>query len=419
MAHISEPAEAKPLINPFFTREQMYALSQAPNDEAVKDVRKQGSNQDYLPGEYIRILLNRFIGPGMWEMTAELVGQHVETLNKEVWKEPEGGGRKVKVQVPQVAVTANVAVKLTIHARDGSDRTLVHSAVGSHVMYGGAEQGAGAIFGNAIKSAETSGLKRAAMNLGRAFGLDLKNKVTSDMLPPSILQYRDMLSQQDARKRQEVPVLGAANEVAPRLSAVPKPAPQSLEDHSATSPKEKVESLNAAAPVKGEGERNVQQEPMQEKAQPASTSPQIAAVKAEEATEAKSAPKASPEAPQMNPPSQTQAKANVVQPIVAATEADGDEDWELSMKPVTYGDWLKCIKTMAKRVSQMTSTRELDNFIKRYPKLIKELPVLPAEGDRTAKDFKSRWKKIASNRYQQLGGPIPAEYADIALADAA
>lgn len=419
MAHISESAEVKPLINPFFTREQMYALSQAPNDEAVKDVRKQGSNQDYLPGEYIRILLNRFIGPGMWEMTAELVGQHVETLNKEIWKEPEGGGRKVKVQVPQVAVTANVAVKLTIHARDGSDRTLVHSAVGSHVMYGGAEQGAGAIFGNAIKSAETSGLKRAAMNLGRAFGLDLKNKVTSDMLPPSILQYRDMLSQQDARKRLEAPALGAANEDAPRLVAVAKPAPQSLENHSTSAPTGGSESAKAAAPIKGEGEQRVKQEPMRDDVPAGSAAPRREDANGRDAATSSPAPKASPEAPQLDHPSQAQVKTDVIQPIVAATEAVRGGGWELSMKPVTYENWLDCIKEMALRVSQMTSTRELDNFIKRYPKLIKELPVLPAEGDRTAKDFKARWKKIASNRYQQLGGPIPPDYADIALADAA
>ena len=435
MQHTSEAQDLKS----FFTREQLYAFSQPPSQAAISQVKKQGSDQDYLSGEYIRLVLNRYIGPGMYDLEVSLVGEPMkEIVKKDKWENRQKVGT-----IDNVAVTANVSVVIVIYAPDGSGRTRRYSAVGSHTMYGAAEAGAGAIIGNAIKSAETSGLKRAVQPLGRAFGLDLKNKVSDRALPPGIGHFRRLLEEREAAQRDAAsgqPALTHSEQPAIEM----KPAQNGREQTERT---ERTERVDAPAP-----DTTREQEPRNRAAadQDAPRAENRAERARQEQAPAAQTRDAEPqarqqrqEAPAHEPEvsggrSQNRAENAAAQPerrqerrqpageegqpqsTHAPTESAGaaqaeeprrEVEWELSMTPGNYADWVTCIKTLTKRVNAMTSEKELENFAKRNSKLISALPSYPAEGDQQAKDFGQRWKTVMARRYRELGLEVPEKYA--------
>lgn len=434
MQHTSEPQDLKS----FFTREQLYAFSQPPSDLAVNQVKKQGSDQDYLSGEYIRLVLNRYIGPGMYDLKVALVGEPMrEIIKKDKWENRQKVGT-----IDNVAVTANVSVEIVIYAPDGSGRTRHYSAVGSHTMYGAAESGAGAIVGNAIKSAETSGLKRAVQPLGRAFGLDLKNKVKDNALPPGIGHFRRLLEERDEKQRlasEGQPAIGHSEQIAIEM----KPAQSGRERTEQVERTERTE-----APASQSQDRTEQVEQPRERAQEARVAPQAekrdeqpheggrrdeAAQSQPQRQQRQDAPAHEPEvsgnraqnraeqpakreqAADAQPKSEGQAQG--AGPVdggadkVAAEEPRKEVDWELSITPSNYADWVSCMKTMTRRLNAMTNERELLNFAKRNSKIIDALPSYPAEGDQNAKDFGLRWKVVMARRFEGLGLPVPEKYA--------
>src|SRR3546814_12182946 len=86
----------------------------------------------------------------------------------------------------------------------------------------------------AVKSAETDTLKRCSQNLGRVFGLDLKNKVTKNMLPLTVKHFEERLAARNAAI--------AANDHGVRTI---EHAPAAIEDHSKAESENTVE--NAAS----------------------------------------------------------------------------------------------------------------------------------------------------------------------------
>jgi hypothetical protein len=383
MQHTSDAQD----LRSFFTREQLYAFSQPPSDAAINQVKKQGSDQDYLSGEYIRLVLNRYIGPGMYDLKVALVGEPMrEIIKKDKWENRQKVGT-----IDNVAVTANVSVEIVIYAPDGSGRTRHYSAVGSHTMYGAAESGAGAIVGNAIKSAETSGLKRAVQPLGRAFGLDLKNKVKDSALPPGIAHFRRLLDEREAARNGQQ-VLAAPEQPAIEM----KPSQIREERTEQTERTERTERSDAAASA-GRQQQDAREPAQDQRPQNrAEAGSRQADARQDRQPQRDDAPRA--DAPKAEAPK-------------AEEQPRREPDWELSMTPSNYGDWVSCIKTMTRRVNAMTSEKELENFVKRNSKLISALPSYPAEGDQQAKDFGLRWKTVMGRRYGDLGLAVPEKYA--------
>jgi hypothetical protein len=435
MQHTSDTQDLKS----FFTREQLYAFSQPPSELAVSQVKKQGSDQDYLSGEYIRLVLNRYIGPGMYDLKVALVGEPMrEIIKKDKWENRQKVGT-----IDNVAVTANVSVEIVIYAPDGSGRTRHYSAVGSHTMYGAAESGAGAIVGNAIKSAETSGLKRAVQPLGRAFGLDLKNKVKDNALPPGIGHFRRLLEERDEKNRQAAEMQPAIAHETPAIEM--RPSQSGREQSERTETTERSE----AQPVKTQGQNRAEAQPQpqaEEPREPAQTQGGPARTRSDEGRDVR--PQAEPQTRQRQespahepevsggraqnraeqapaarertaePRSKSDDGAQDAGPVGGAGAADKaaeeprkEQDWELSITPSNYNDWVSCMKTMTRRVNAMTNEKELLNFAKRNSKIIDALPSYPAEGDQNAKDFGLRWKIVMARRFEGLGLPVPEKYA--------
>src|SRR3546814_7130077 len=108
----------------------------------------------------------------------------------------------------------------------------------------------------AVKSAETDTLKRCSQNLGRVFGLDLKNKVTKNMLPLTVKHFEERLAARNAAI--------AANDHGVRTI---EHAPAAIEDHST------AESENTVENAASEPEARQQAADKAESAQPAATSP--------------------------------------------------------------------------------------------------------------------------------------------------
>lgn len=374
MAAISESqAFAKEQVTPFFSRAQLVAFAQPPAPAALKTVNRGGSH-DYLPHEYIRELLNRLIGSGLWEVKAV-----VHSTDKEIIKK---GGKD------QIAATAIVNVELSIFCRHDPSLRITYSAIGSHTMYAGVEQGFGSVIGNAIDSAESDGIKAAAKNLGRAFGFDLKNKLDRNALPPTLADYERMVAGKHAERQL---ALAAPSDAAPAVD----------QDENSTAQHEmRVEPVVTEEPAKPADKvaptTKAQSEPVAE------ASPSRAA-------EAKAGPAKKQAAA---PAEQLAEPAAAAEPAPQA-EAPAVRQWELSMDPgLDFNDWVSCITTMKDRVEAMTSAREIESFVKRYAKRIKDLPIL--EG----RDFKDRWRKIVARKYYNLGLEIPAIYAPPAEASA-
>lgn len=432
MASTSEtPKQYDPFeqVTPFFNRAQIYAFQQAPSPEAMRKVNRGGSH-DYIPHEYIRALLDRFIGPGRWEMKAV-----VHSVDKEIVKK---GGKD------QVAATAIVNVELAILAKDDPETRLTYAGVGSHTMYAAVEQGFGSVIGNAIDSAESDGVKAAAKNLGKAFGFDLKGKLNRDALPPSIAAYGQMLTERFGR-------------AAPQ-AALPAPdgEQQDETDHADDAP-------NAAPAIQEErrearepqGRRQEDEPRRQQRAEraedergtDASVPRHDATPRREEAPRERGDRQRSESAPvdrsrEDNRQDREQrerqqdreaSREQQRQDAPAAEQQQGAQDggqgdqkaaprvWELSMDPGTnYDDWIACLQTMASRIAAMTSTREIESFVKRYAKRIKDLPQIPADEKegRPAKDFKARFRRIVAKKYQDLGADVPEQFAEKAAVNA-
>lgn len=394
MASTSEqtkPFDAMEQMNPYFNRAQIHAFKQPPSAEALGRVNRGGSH-DYLPQEYVRALLDRFIGQGWWAIRATLVKTYEEKIQK---------GNK-----ENLAVTAIVNVELDILSRVDPSQRLTYAGIGTHTMEAGADKGIAAAVGNAITSAESKGLKAAAKNLGRAFGSDLKNKLDYSTLPPTIQQYAAELNKRFGGAQAALP--------APTLHVV-ESAPQ---EEVREEPRESEPVREAAStPRHDETPRQQRREEPQE--QPRQEERRSAA-------RAEPDQRGEPEVRKAPEPDQAAAPAPAAEP--AAQQADGGKqasdapapkDWELSMDPGTnFDDWIACLQTMARRINAMNSAKEIENFLKRYKNRVRDLPEIPAEGDRPAKNFKARFRRIVAKRYHDLGLEIPAEFADAAPAPA-
>lgn len=98
-----------------------------------------------------------------------------------------------------------------------------------------------------------------------------------------------------------------------------------------------------------------------------------------------------------------------ITPPVPTVQVKKLPDWELSMLPKTYDEWLQCIQTIANRINNMIDDRELRNFARRYRHIIQKLPVLPATEHQKERNFKLRWNTIVSKRYNEFQLPVPQE----------
>lgn len=429
MASTSEtPKQYDPLeqVTPYFNRAQIYAFQQPPSPEAMRKVNRGGSH-DYIPHEYIRALLDRFIGPGRWELKAV-----VHSVDKEIVKK---GGKE------QVAATAIVNVELSILAKENPEMRLTYAGVGSHTMYANIDQGFGSVIGNAIDSAESDGVKAAAKNLGKAFGFDLKGKLNRDALPPSIQAYAKILADKN-RSAEATAVPPEAAEPAPVQAAQPmrqtsdkgaEPAArQERSNETRSAPRQEAEQERHDAPRSNDRRHaDAEQAPRREKAE-------------ERREEVREEPRASrrdepreerqqtrerrpePAEQAARAPANDAAREGDARERGAPEGRSSDDDqnrqadekpvarvWELSMDPGNnYDDWIACIQTMASRINAMTSSREIESFVKRYNKRIKDLPQIPADGENKAKDFKRHFRRIVAKKYQTLGLEVPEQYAE-------
>lgn len=407
MAHTSNNRfqPSIPAQNVFFTPYQLIAFAKAPDESVVAEVAIGGGGKaDYLPGEYIRLLLNHYIGPGLWELSF----QHLETRVENTFK---GSGTAKK---PWLGISATVKTTLVIFARDGSDRRLRYEAITAGKDMSDPERGSADGIDKAIKSAETDGIKRAAQNLGRAFGLDLKGKVARNAMPPSLREIETMiLSKQNENNQDSLPAPEAEASSPVMIEAAPaaakEPAQRAPEERRVETPRqdpvpqrEKAAETAPTEQTRQPVEAKAAEKPVEQVQKPAAVKPAEVAVDAPEADHDAKAKSETENAGQGGDAGGGQPKAAV--------------EWELMMPPKNFEDWLLCLQTMAGRVEAMISVRELDAFLTRHKKRIKDLPILPAEGDRKAKNFKARWGKIVAAKYEALGAEVPAEYAEYAQA---
>lgn len=414
MASTSEtkPFDAMEQVTPFFNRAQLYAFNQPPSQSALGRVNRGGSH-DYLPQEYVRALLDRFIGQGRWAIRATLV----KTIEEKIQK----NGKE------NIAVTAIVNVELDILSAQDPDKRLKYAGIGTHTMEAGADKGVAAAVGNAITSAESKGLKAAAKNLGRAFGSDLKNKLDRDSLPPSIKDYAKMLTEREARRTgaqtAAEPVAEAehpgADHVEP-AAAAPAPAPEPVrEPEQRRQPEQRRETQQHDdrgddGRTEGSSNRGGQRTQSDRAPEPAAEQPRRQPQRRQQPEQAETSAGngrsggASPEQAESGQPQAEQAKQG--QDGAADGKPDPKEEWELSIMPSSYNDWLACIRTMGARVNKMSLESEIQNFIRRNKKTIAALPTIPAEGDRPERNFPMRFRKIIRERYEALGLAVPAEY---------
>lgn len=378
MANTSNETETKfdpfEQVTPFFNRAQLYAFSRPPSAAAIKKVNAGGSH-DYLPHVYIRTLLDRYIGAGMWAVRSTLATTVEEIVDK--------GNKK------NVAITAVVNVDLEILSRDNPDMRLIHSGIGTHTMEIEANKGKGKTLANAISSAESKGVKAAAQNLGKAFGFDLTNSLDRSALPPSLAEYgRMMQSAHDER-------------------AASHPAPRLVHNNNESSNGVQIEPAS----------KDREDKPMAQARKPKSES---AAKKADERAANEGKPAAEEQKP-ANHESSGQAASDKSDPEPAQNEgAANSEDfvpWEMSMDPGNdFENWIRCIRTMQMRINAMTSDKEIKNFLRRHKERVSGLPQIPGTNDSPPRDFKARFRRIVAARYQQLGLDVPAEFQE---ADAA
>ena len=100
-------------INHFFTTAQLLAFSQPPSNDVLKLVSVGGSQKEkYIPGDYVTMLLNYYIGQGMWARSSEFNFEHTETLTKR----RQNKDTKQWEEYQLIVVSASVRTTLTIRA---------------------------------------------------------------------------------------------------------------------------------------------------------------------------------------------------------------------------------------------------------------------------------------------------------------
>lgn len=396
---------ANQLVTPFFTRAQIAVFDIPPPRNVIKEVKKGGKKQQYLPHLYIRALLNRYIGPSRYDITAEL-----HSLEREIVQKFDP---TTKEEYESVAVTAISDVCLTIYAADGSGKSLKFSATGSNTQYAKAKLGYGTIAANAISSAESAGLKTAAKNLGKAFGFDLGATLDPAKMPMNVSEMAKMINARHAERQNLLQVEGNVQDAPAGGNA------QSQNPESGHAPP------IASAQDNGHNQLATQTHPAQSR----QTSPSPANSPASPQPEAANQNENSRDAQRSGPGQQatdnrpaSAANHNSPQDGTNGPAASHDNgspsNWELSVIPSSYQEWITCIRTMAQRVNAMTNEREIENFVRRHQKLIKPLPCYPAADGKEEKDFRKRWNTILFKRYEELG-LTPPEDIQKALAKAA
>lgn len=384
--------DAPQLANSFFTLAQILSFNQPPPNEALRKVAIGGGNTAaYLEGEYIRLVLNLLIGQGMWELKTKLLSHDVRDIKKDVFT-GSGNNRRKEGTEDWLGISACVHTALIIHARDGSDKTLVYEAstVGDGMNH--PEKSISDALDKAIKSAETDGLKRCAINLGRVFGLDINNKVKKQALPLNIAHFQakiDEAHRQRALATANDKSGSATNNVHILDHAKPIENKSGGSDAVAASSKPAVESDPVQSSVETINDTRAE-------AKPANT--QKEAAKREPDPSAPSQ-KAEPQRADKKPSSPV---ADQGQQSDKSSAGEQIDLWELSLTPSNYQEWIRCIQTMAQRVNRMTLEEELDNFIRRFDKLIKKLPIYEAKDNEPARDFKARWAFIVNKRRGEM-----------------
>lgn len=184
------------------TDEQLWVLTNNLNPTRIAH-RKQGTgnnatNLSYMEAWEIRAELTRVFGFGGWsaEATAEIVRMDHDIPAWEFQSQEDFKARKPKVQkmengVPVFnwRVTAKASMSLHIHQLGvWYSEVAVASQTGPDV---------GEVGDFATKTAESDALKRAAMNLGTAFGLSLYDKGSTNDVVKIIFAE----GQRDGRKR--------------------------------------------------------------------------------------------------------------------------------------------------------------------------------------------------------------------------
>ena len=388
------------VVNRFFTVAQILAFNQSPMREALKTVAVGGgSSAEYLEGEYIRLVLNMLVGQGMWELKTKVDSYDVRTVKKQLFD----NNRRKSGMEDWLGVSAVIHTQLIISARDGSEAKLIFeaNAVGDGMSH--PDKGISSALDLAVKSAETDTLKRCSQNLGRVFGLDLKNKVTKNMLPLTVKHFEERLAARHA-------AMVGANDQGVRTI---EHAPAAIEDHSKDQSDEasleaEPASSSARATV-AEAKSNVAEAAPEKPKQAATRSEDPAPVKAD--ADYKKQPEAERPAPDAaarndsrneQPKNRTQDGPEPAPQQQSGNDPDDYEPWELSLIPAEMDEWLRCIRTMAGRVALMTLESELDNFVRRHEKVIKKFPCFAATDDVRERDFARRWEFIVNRRRAEI-----------------
>lgn len=398
-------------INPFFSPAQLYALSIAPSAEVLGEVTVSGKQKEkYVQGDYITLLLNHYVGPGMWDKRIEFIAEQSEILTKRRKRKENGRETGEWEDYEILQVSATVKTTLIIYARDGSDRTKQFEAITVGTGLTDPKNGKADALDNAIKSAETDGLKRTSKCLGRAFGLDLKTKIAPQMMPPSLAKIEADMAAYFAKQR-----AANSNQAAdPKASVAPVDANAS--STAATSPV----AANAVAPqvrtaqesgapanqavIAPAEQPQVQRSPAQ--AQPQRAAPQPAL---------RQEPQMRADQGDTNPGNHASPAQTAPQGVAATAQTSHNDsqqadmpEWDLTMQPKTYIQWVYCLGTMSKRLGRMTLPQEIENFRKRHERIIANLPNLQADGDHPGRNFKNDWNAMVEQRYQAIGHPCPA-----------
>ena len=371
-------------VTPFFNRAQLYAFSRPPSKEAIKKVQSGGSH-DYLPHVYIRTLLDRYIGAGLWAARST-----VHTIIEEI---VDKGNKK------NIAITAVVNVELDILSRIDPDKRLTYAGIGTHTMESEVSKGKGKTLANAISSAESKGIKSAAQNLGKAFGFDLTNSLDRSVLPPSLAEYARMLTETHKNR--------AAAAGQPRLTHEEGSAEgvqiQTPEEHG-----EKKPMAQARRPERKEPEK-------QQAADASAEQSDNNAAKSRKAPTDKK-PASSSKSDNASESGSDDASAEEKQDdknMAASGKSDEFVPWELGMDPGNdVQNWIACLRTMQRRIDQMTSDKEIANFLRRHKERVNGLPQIPATEDTPARDFRARFRKIVVARYETLGLEVPSQFQE-------
>lgn len=399
-----------PVVNRFFTVAQVLAFNQSPMQKALKQVSiGGGSKANYLEGEYIRLVLNLLVGQGMWEVKNKLVSHEVRDIQKDVYN-----GREKTGTEDWLSISASVHTALVIHARDGTGATLTYEATTVGDGMNNPNKSISDALDKAIKSAETDGLKRCAINLGRVFGLDINEKVKREALPNNVRYYEDQIAEALARKaamhvandQGEAPAVNTLRTIehAPRAA---ESAPRGIEAQSRKQPEPAAD-----------GEASMQQEAVPVRTKPVAVQNEGPASSSEPTAQAKPVPesKQEPRQSSQNPSQQEQRPKNdgPTQSVTSDEAAPAANNWELSLTPKDYPEWIKCIETMADRINKIQNEDEILNFIRRNKRLISRLPIIDATDGMPEKNFKTRWIFIVNKRCEELNIDTPAEYLEAA-----